>query len=208
MSKLDGFPSLPSVGPMIVVISGPSGVGKTVICQRLIDMDSSLVHSRSATTRKPRPHETDGEDYFFWGEDQFREAVDAGFFLEWAEVHGNLYGTPQGPIEKHLEVGKSPVLDVDVQGGRSVKQARPDAVLILVAPPSLGALEDRLRGRGTDSEEIVRQRLANAARELAQWEHYDYVLINDVLDEAVADARAMIVAERARVVRRRRSPNP
>lgn len=203
MPKEDGFPEFPPAEPMIVVISGPSGVGKTVICRRLVETVPGLVHSCSATTREARPRETDGEDYLFWSEDRFQKAVDQGFFLEWAEVHGHFYGTPKGPIEENLASGKSPVLDVDVQGGRSVKKARPDAVLILVAPPSLDALEERLRGRGTDSDGTIRQRLAIASRELAQWEAYDYLLVNDVLDEAVADARAMITAERARVGRRR-----
>jgi guanylate kinase len=187
---------------MILVISGPSGVGKTVICDRLVKSDSSLVHSISATTRKPRSDEKDGRSYLFWSEEHFRSSVDQGFFLEWAEVHGNLYGTPLDPIVEHLENGRCPVLDVDVQGGRSVKKLRPDAVLILVAPPSMEILEERLRGRGTDEDDVISQRLAHASRELVQWEQYDYVLVNDDLDQAVANAQAMIVAERARVSRR------
>jgi guanylate kinase len=188
---------------MIVVISGPSGVGKTVICRGLIDADPSLVLSVSATTRAPRADEIDGVNYAFWDRDRFREAVDKGYFLEWAEVHGELYGTPREAVEAELARGRSPLLDVDVQGGRSVKRIVPEAVLILLAPPSLEALESRLRGRGTDSDAVIRRRLEAARMELDQWGAYDYVVVNDRLDEALARIRGILGAERARVSRRR-----
>jgi guanylate kinase len=188
---------------MVVVISGPSGVGKTVICRDLIDADPSLVLSVSATTRAPRADEIDGVNYAFWDRDRFREAVDKGYFLEWAEVHGELYGTPREAVEAELARGRSPLLDVDVQGGRSVKRIVPEAVLILLAPPSLEALESRLRGRGTDSDAVIRRRLEAARMELDQWGAYDYVVVNDRLDEALARIRGILGAERARVSRRR-----
>ncbi len=198
--SFDGFSGAP---PMIIVISGPSGVGKTIICNRLIEEDPELVRSVSATTRPPRSDEKDGEDYFFWSSEQFRSAVEKEFFLEWAEVHHNLYGTPMATIEDNLAEGRSPVLDVDVQGGRSVKSLRPEAVLILVAPPSMAVLEERLRGRGTDGDPEIQQRLAIASRELGEWRHYDYVLVNDDLEHAVSDAQAFLTAEQARVSRRK-----
>jgi len=196
-------PELPPAPPMIVVVSGPSGVGKTVICERLIAGDATLVPSVSATTRPPRATEKDGVEYFFYSEERFRKEIEAGTFLEWAEVHGRLYGTPRQALETNLRAGKSPVLDVDVQGGRSVKRLRPDAVLILVAPPSMEELERRLRHRGTDDDDAVRRRLAHAARELAAWPEYDYLLVNDSLEVTVEQAQAVLVAERARVARRR-----
>lgn len=197
------FAKMPPAPPMIVVVSGPSGVGKTVICRALLDHDPSLILSVSATTRPPRADETDGVNYHFWSRDRFREAADGGFFLEWAEVHGELYGTPRDAVEAELARGRSPLLDVDVQGGRSVKRLVPGAVLILLVPPSLDALESRLRSRGTDTDAVIRRRLEGARRELDQWEAYDYVVMNDRLEDAVAQTRGILGAERSRVNRRR-----
>jgi guanylate kinase len=197
------FPGWPPARPFLLVVSGPSGVGKSVICRRLIDEDPSLVLSVSATTRSPRAQERDSVDYWFWSEPEFRAAVERGHFLEWAVVHGKLYGTPRAPLDAELARGRSPVLDVDVQGGRAVKAHVPDAVLILVAPPSLADLEQRLRGRGTDGEAAIRERLAIAAQELSEWTHYDYVVENDRLEDAVERIRSILVAERQSVARRR-----
>ena len=203
MEAEDAFPGFPPAYPFLLVLSGPSGVGKTVMCRRLLESEPTLALSISATTRPPRAHETDEVDYTFWSEHAFREAIARGHFLEWAVVHGNLYGTPRAPLETHLRQGRCPLLDVDVQGGRSVKAVRPDSVLVLVAPPSLFSLEERLRGRGTEGEETIRERLAIASRELAEWTHYDYLVVNDRLDRAVATVRGILEAERARVSRRR-----
>ncbi len=201
------FTGLPSPQPFVLVISGPSGVGKTVICNHLIRDDSLLVRSVSATTRPRRPDETDGVAYHFWSEDRFRREAERDLFLEWAEVHGHHYGTPRAPVEEHLAAGRYPVLNVDVQGGHSVKGLLGhDAVLILVAPPAMDALEKRLRGRGSDPEEEIRTRLVNAAGELAEWRRYDYAVVNDVLEDAVARVRAVITAERSRVDRLARGP--
>jgi len=203
MAKERAFPGWPPAAPFLLVISGPSGVGKTLLCERLIARHPTLVLSVSATTRAPRGHETDGVDYRFWSEAEFQRAVDRGHFLEWAIVHGNRYGTPRQPLDEELRRGRSPVLDVDVQGGRSVKALVPDAVLVLVAPPSLSALEERLRGRGTDEESAIRERLAIATRELAEWTQYDYVVVNDRLEDALAELDSILVAEGLRVSRRR-----
>lgn len=192
---------IPPAPPFVIVISGPSGVGKSVICEGLLADDPSLVRSVSATTRPLRGGEHDGVDYYFWSEDRFDEGVWEGHFLEWAEVHGHRYGTPRARIEELLAVGKSPILNVDVQGGHSVKRLMPESVLILVAPPSMAVLEKRLRGRAVDSEAEMRVRLANASQELAEWRHYDFVVLNDVLQDAVRDVAAMIRAERGRVAR-------
>jgi guanylate kinase len=202
MTATPSFPGFPPPAPLALVLSGPSGVGKTVICRRLVEADPALVLSMSATTRAPRGTERDGTDYRFLSEARFREEIDRGSFLEWAEVHGCLYGTPRAFLETAMAKGLSPVLDVDVQGGRSVKRLLPDAVLILVAPPSLDALRERLRGRGTEREEAIEKRLAAAFRELEEWRHYDYVLVNDRLERAVNEVRAILTAERARVSRR------
>lgn len=196
------FGGWPPSRPFLVVLSGPSGVGKTVLCRHLLERDPSLVLSISATTRPLRGQEQNGVDYYFWSEPEFRSAIDRGHFLETAVVHGHLYGTPRAPLEAELEHGRFPLLDVDVQGGRSVKALVPEAVLILVAPPSAAALEHRLRGRKTDAESVIQERLAAASRELAEWERYDYVVVNDVLEDAVAACRAIIAAERLRTSRR------
>jgi len=196
------FGGWPPSRPFLVVLSGPSGVGKTVLCRHLLEQDPTLTLSISATTRPPRGHEKDGVDYYFWSEPEFRAAIERDHFLEWAVVHGNLYGTPRAPLEAELGRGQCPLLDVDVQGGRSVKALVPDAVLILIAPPSSAALESRLRGRRTDAEAVIQERLAAASRELAEWERYDYLVVNDALEVAVTQVASVIGAERLRVMRR------
>jgi len=189
------------VPPLVVVLSGPSGVGKTALAKRLLASDAALERSVSATTRPPRAGEIDGNDYFFWPEDRFTEGVAGGLFLEWAKVHGHRYGTLKATIENRLAGGKSPVLNIDVQGGRSVKLLRPDAVLIFILPPSYEVLERRLRGRGTDPDPVIARRLRNAKGEIEHWIDYDYLVVNDTLDEAVGRVRAILTAERSRVVR-------
>lgn len=201
---MPGFPfpfTGPPPPPLVIVVSGPSGVGKTVLCERLVEADPSLVRAITATTRSPRPEERDGIDYYFWDEPRFRKEVAKGQMLEWAEVHRHLYGTPRASVETPLGKGQSPVLNLDVQGGRSVKLLLPGSLLIFVAPPSREELEVRLRGRGTDSEDEVRHRLEVATRELEEWRHYDYAVVNDVLEGAVERVRGIIIAERSRVSR-------
>jgi guanylate kinase len=196
----DPVPRLP-VPAFLLVVSGPSGVGKNAVCERLVRGDSALVPSVSATTRPPRGDEVDGRDYHFWDETRFRKGIAQGHFLEWAQVHDHLYGTPRAFIESELARGRCPVLNIDVQGGASVKRLLPDAVLVFLFPPSRDALRERLRKRGTEDEATTQRRLRVAEAEMARWGEYDYALVNDDLDRAVARVAAIVDAERARVGR-------
>ncbi len=180
---------------LIVVISGPSGVGKSTIAQTVLEKAPGLVRSVSLTTRDPRPGDVDGEDYHFVSPEEFAARRDEGGLLEWAEVHGNLYGTELRQVERQLAGGRSVLLEIDVQGGRSVKTARPGAVLIFLLPPSDEVLETRLRGRGTDDEDVILKRLANARRELESAEYYDYRVVNNDLDGCVSEVLGIIRAE-------------
>jgi guanylate kinase len=189
---------------LLIVLSSPSGGGKTTICDQLLRQDRKLTRSISATTRAPRGREREGRDYYFITEQAFDRQARQGKFLEWARVHGQRYGTLKSEVRKKQAVGKDVVLVIDVQGGLAVKQSHPEAVLVFVQPPSLKVLEQRLRGRGTDSEETVRQRLRNAAGEIRLAAAYDYVVTNRILEEAIRDIRAVVTAERLRVVPGRR----
>lgn len=177
--------------PCLVVISGPSGVGKSTILRPLFD-DARVVFSVSATTRAPRPGERDGVDYVFLDEKTFEERIARGEFLEHAQVHGKRYGTLRAPIEAAIRAGKFVILDIDVQGARSLRQQGVEALYVLIAPPSMEDLERRLRGRGTESEENLRLRLANAREELAARELYDHVVINQDVESARAALRSVI----------------
>lgn len=186
----------------VVVLSGPSGAGKSSFVGELLRQPLDLVYSVSATTRPRRPHEEEGRDYFFLARDEFRRRVEAGEFVEWAEVHGELYGTLRSQTDAALRAGKNVLLDVDVQGGRAVRAIYPDGVLIFVLPPSMESLEQRLRGRGTDSEERIRLRLENARREIALVREYDYAVVNDDLAAAQRQVVSIIVSETLRTARR------
>lgn len=178
------------------MISGPSGVGKTVLCSRLLEaFADSMVFSISATSRAPRGNETEGQEYFFYSREQFEEAVREDRFAEWALVHDNYYGTPKSFIDHHLNEGRHILLNIDVQGARKIQVCYPDSVLLFIAPPSLGVLEERLRRRNSDSEDALQRRLANARRELAQAKEYTHTVINDDLECALAELTG-IVAQR------------
>lgn len=179
-------------------MAGPSGVGKGTVVRRLLSRDpGGLVLSVSATTRLPRVNETDGVDYVFVDADTFDRMVEAGDLLEWAEVFaGTRYGTPRAFVETQLAAGRDVVLEIDVQGAAQVREQAPEAVLILLTPPSIEDLERRLRGRGTESEESLAVRVAAAERELAQEGWFDHRVVNDDLERAVADVAAIIDGSR------------
>lgn len=190
-----------SRAPFIVVVSGPSGVGKSTIVTRLLEAEKNLCRSISFTTRPARGSEQNGGDYRFVSPDEFIRRRETGEFLEWAEVHGNLYGTPAAFVDERLASGSNVVLEIDVQGGMSVKGKRPDSVLVFLLPPGIEELERRLRVRGTDKEEVVRGRLKNAKHELEYYAEYDYVVVNDEVERCVADVRNILRAESLRLER-------
>jgi len=183
----------------MLVISSPSGAGKSTIARELLAGDGELTMSVSATTRPPRPGEVDGKDYVFVGKEVFERMVAEERLLEHATVFGNRYGTPREPVEAALRQGRDILFDVDWQGTQQLKQnARADLVSVFILPPSHRELEQRLRGRAQDSEEVVRHRMAKAADEMSHWAEYDYIVVNRVIGDAVADVRAILAAERLR----------
>lgn len=186
-----------------MVLSGPSGVGKTTIRNQLLARYQDIVASVSATTRPPRPGEVYGKDYLFLSEEAFKEGVHDGIFAEHAEVHGRWYGTPRGPLEERLEQGTDVLLVIDVQGGSQVKEVYPQALMIFLLPPSKEELHKRLSGRGEDPDETIATRLKNADWEMGFSERYDYWVLNRSLEEAVAHVRAILVADRCRRERAR-----
>jgi guanylate kinase len=185
---------------ILFVIAGPSGVGKgTLVREVRSRMPQAYVLSVSATTRRPRPGEVDGVDYFFVDDSGFDRMVGDGEMLEWAEVfHGHRYGTPAGPVELHLDAGRDVMLEIDVEGARWVRERVPDAVMILLEPPSRSELERRLRSRGTDTDEGIAERLAKADWELSQRDLFDHTVVNDDLDGASSQVAAIIGYSRAR----------
>jgi len=182
--------------PLLVVVSGPSGVGKTSICDRLVDEVADAVYSRSVTTRPMRPGETEGEEYHFVDTDAFAELERAGKLLESAQVHQHHYGTPRDFVDEQLRANKIIVLNIDVQGGLQVMDSYPDGVFVFVLPPSLETLRDRIDARGGDSPDAVEVRMRNAAGEIAEVRRYSYVVVNDELDACVARLEAILTAER------------
>lgn len=177
----------------LVVVSGPSGSGKTTICDRLV-VDPRFVLSVSATTRPMRPGESEGVDYLFLTREAFQAQIAAGGLLEWAEVYGNLYGTPRAPVERAIASGRFSVLNIDVQGARILRDAGEDAYFVFLDPPSLTELEQRLRARATDSEAVIAHRLAAAASEMAQADRYDCRVVNDDAARATAEVRRRVLA--------------
>jgi len=184
---------------LMLVLSSPSGAGKTTLSRQLLDNDSQIQLSVSCTTRARRPSEKDGVDYRFVDVMTFKQKIEAGEFVEWAEVHGSFYGSPQAVIDHALATKGVAVFDIDVQGGQAIKRKHPEAALVFVLPPSMEELERRLRGRKTDSEDTIQKRLLGARSEIERGvASYDYVIINDDLERAYTDLRSVLAAERCR----------
>ena len=179
----------------LIVISGPSGAGKSTVVFKAIEDRNDICFSTSVTTRKPRPGEVDGREYFFVDPDRFKEMVENDELLEYAEYVANSYGTPRAYVEDKLEAGLNVLLDIEVQGARQVHEKMPDAVKIFIIPPSLEELEKRLKGRGTDTERAIEARLIRARQEYQEADFYDYLIINDDADKAAAEFSAIITAE-------------
>ncbi|MCG3204736.1 MAG: Guanylate kinase [Elusimicrobia bacterium] len=184
-----------------VVISAPSGAGKSTIAAQLVKQCPLATVSTSCTTRSPRPGEKDGIDYFFISIDEFKQKIEKGEFLEWAEVHGHRYGTPISSLEKNLESGKDVVLTIDPQGALSIKKIYPNGVFIFVVPPTWETLVNRLTKRATDDKATLEIRVANARKELTYLSHYDYLVVNDHLETAVRTVVSIVEAEHHKLSR-------
>jgi guanylate kinase len=180
---------------LLFVLSAPSGVGKSTIYKRLLRTAENLTYSVSTTTRPPRKNEVEGRDYYFVTEEKFRKLVQKGEFIEWARVHGNLYGTSKAFIKKTVESGKDVVLDIDVQGGMNLKKRYPDAVLIFIMAPTFREIARRLKERNKDTSQTIELRLKNARREVSYIPRYNYLVINDDLNVAVNDIKAVMKSE-------------
>lgn len=198
MNENYDFKSVGRTG-IALVVSGPSGAGKSTICEGLLKGDPRLSFSVSCATRKPRPGEIHGKDYYFMSVEQFRRHVDNGEMLEHAEVHGNFYGTLRSEVVDRVRKGEDVILDIDVQGALSLKSLTAtdpelaNAVeLIFIAPPSVAELERRLRGRGTETEEAIARRIHNAVGELAKWSEYEYLLVNECSDNSIIEIKAIV----------------
>jgi guanylate kinase len=182
----------------LIILSGPSGAGKGTVCQAATAHNPNLKISISATTRAPRGAERDGVEYFFLDKADFEKKIEENAFLEYAKVHDHYYGTPKAHVLQMLDEGTDVILEIDVQGAAQIKEKLGFGVLIFIAPPSIQVLKERLVNRKTDSDAQIQLRMKNALTELQQAEHYDYVIVNDTVDQAVADLEAIIRAERCR----------
>ena len=185
---------------LLLILSSPSGAGKSTLARRLMDWDPTIRFSVSATTRAPRPGEQDGREYHFVSRPAFEDMVAQGRMLEHAEVFGNLYGSPRGPVERALSEGRDTLFDIDWQGGQQIRNSGlgNDVVSVFVLPPSIADLDARLRARAQDSDAVIAGRMAKSESEISHWAEYDYVLINRDLDACVADLCAIVTAERLR----------
>ncbi len=188
---------------ILFVVSGPSGVGKTSMIKSIISEMEDAIFSVSCTTRPKRPGEVDGEDYFFVSEEEFKRMIEEDAFLEWARVHGYLYGTPRKFVEDTVNKGKDVILDIDVQGALSVKKKVEDAVYIFIAPPSMEDLRERLEKRKTEDKEAMERRLEDARWELQLIEEFDYLIINRDLVEAINDLKSIMRSERLKTARQK-----
>ena len=191
---------LPPRRGLLLILSSPSGAGKSTLARRLMEWDPSLRFSVSATTRAPRPGEVDGREYYFKSRADFEAMVAAGEMLEHAEVFGNFYGSPKGPVEAAMTEGRDTLFDIDWQGGQQIRNSSlgRDVVSVFVLPPSIAELERRLRGRAQDSDEVIAGRMAKSQSEISHWAEYDYVIVNNDIDMAFNDLLTILQAERMR----------
>ena len=191
---------------LLIIVSSPSGAGKSTLSRRLREWDPSIRFSVSATTRAPRSGEEDGREYYFRSRDTFEEMVRNGDMLEHAEVFGNLYGSPRGPVEEAMHEGCDTLFDIDWQGGQQIRNSAlgRDVVSIFILPPSIADLESRLRGRAQDSEAVIADRMAKSQDEISHWAEYDYVIVNSDIDKAFNELTTILQAER---LRRDRQPD-
>ena len=186
---------------ILFIISAPSGAGKTTLCKEVVDIFQDLRHSVSYTTRQARPGEVHGRDYFFVGQDEFHRMVEAGEFAEWAEVHGNFYGTAIATIEELRGRNIDVILDIDCQGAQLLKERCEGGVFIFILPPSFHELRRRLDRRNADSEVVIERRIENAAAEIRESRWYDYIIVNDDFKRALEELKSVIIAERCRTGR-------
>ena len=184
---------------LLIILSSPSGAGKSTLARKLLEWDPSTQFSISATTRAPRPGEVDGSDYIFKDRAGFEAMIDAGEMLEHAEVFGNLYGSPSGPVEEAVSAGRDVIFDIDWQGGQQVRNSTmsKDVVSIFILPPSIAELERRLTSRGQDAPEVIARRMEQAEAEISHWAEYDYVLVNDDLEATFERLQHILIAERS-----------
>lgn len=180
---------------LLLVLSGPSGVGKGTVCKALRERMTDIVYSVSATTRPPRAGEVEGVNYFFKSKEEFKQMIEEDQLLEWAEYVGNYYGTPRRFVEETLGSGRDVILEIEVQGALQVKQKFPQGIFLFLAPPDLTELQNRIVGRGTETEETIRNRMAMAKAEIELMDNYDYVVVNDLIDTACEKINAIITAE-------------
>ncbi len=182
----------------LFIVSAPSGAGKTSLCNQIIDIFPNLRHSVSFTTRPPRTGEKDGVDYYFVTSEKFQGMVEAGAFAEWAEVHGNRYGTAIATLESWRDAGNDVLLDIDIQGAAQLKKSYGEGVFVFILPPDFSELRKRLEGRRTDTPEVIERRIANARDEIRESVWYDYVIVNDHFATAVEELKAIVTAEGCR----------
>ena len=185
---------------LLLIISSPSGAGKSTLSRMLLEWDPTITFSISATTRRPRAGEVDGKDYYFWQRERFQQAIDSDQMLEWAEVFGNMYGSPLEPIEAARSAGRDVLFDIDWQGTQQIMNSSfaSQTVSIFVLPPSIAELEHRLRSRGLDSDEVIAGRMAKSMDEISHWAEYDFVLVNDDLQATFDKLKGIVIAERMR----------